>query len=75
MKNRTVLSALLAAGFLFPSSARAERFEELVIEGEVQKPEVTVVITRENLNKSMQLAKLERSFLDLIIKSVDKAPF
>jgi hypothetical protein len=60
---------------LSPAPARAERFEELVIEGEVQKPEVTVVITRENLNKSMQLAKLERSFLDLIIKSVDKAPF
>ncbi len=65
-----VLVLLVAAG-----PARAERFEELVIEGEVQKPEVTVVITRENLNKSMQLARLERSFLDLIVKSVDKAPF
>jgi len=72
---KVMCRAALAVGLLWAAPARAERFEELLIVGEVQKPEVTVVITRENLNKSMQLAKLDRSFLDLIVKSVDKAPF
>ncbi len=67
--------ALTLVLLLLAPAAHAERFDELVIEGEVQKPEVTVVITRENLNKSLQLAKLERSFLDLIVQSVDRDPF
>jgi hypothetical protein len=73
--NRKTFRWLPLVTLLASPVARAERFEELVIEGEVQKPEVTVVITRENLNKSLELAKLQRSFLDLIVKSVDQAPF
>ena len=49
-------------------------FEELVIEGEVQKPEITVVISRENLNKAY-LIELKESFLHKILESVRKAPF
>lgn len=48
--------------------------DETVITGEVQKPEITVVISRENLNKSYQL-ELKESFLPKIIQSVEKAPF
>ena len=48
--------------------------DDFVIVGEVQKPEVTVVISRENLNKSYQL-ELKESFLPKIIEAVKKAPF
>ena len=48
--------------------------DELVIVGEVQKPEVTVVISRENLNKKFEL-ELKESFLPKIVEAVEKAPF
>lgn len=48
--------------------------DELVIVGEVQKPEVTVVISRENLNKAYEL-ELKESFLPKIVESVEKPPF
>ena len=48
--------------------------DAFVIVGEVQKPEVTVFISRENLNKSYQL-ELKESFLPKIIRSVERSPF
>ena len=57
-----------------PASAGRLVFEEVVIEGEVQKPEITVVISRENLNKSYNL-ELKESFLPKIIQALDNAPF
>jgi len=46
------LAFLLAlSGGLAHAQSSGLTFEELVIEGEVQKPEITVVISRENLNK------------------------
>jgi arginine repressor len=44
------------------------------IVGEVQKPDVTVVISRENLNKAYEL-DLEESFIDKVIESVEHDPF
>jgi hypothetical protein len=48
--------------------------EEFVVIGEVLKPEITVVISRENLNKAYEL-ELDESFLDKIIESVEHSPF
>jgi hypothetical protein len=48
--------------------------EEFVVIGEVLKPEITVVISRENLNKAYEL-ELDESFLDKIVESVEHAPF
>ncbi len=48
--------------------------EEIVIEGEVLKPEITVLITRENLNKAYEL-KLDENFLERILESVEHDPF
>ena len=62
-------------GLVTTASAEKLAFsEEFVIEGEVQKPEVTVVITRQDLNKN-QVFELKKSFLEKIIKSVEQAPF
>ncbi len=70
------IMALVTAAY--PSQAVAEPtgFDDdaFVIEGEIQKPEVTVVISRENLNKAFVL-KLEESFLQKIIESIRHAPF
>jgi hypothetical protein len=68
---------LLLAIFSLVSPANAKQLvfeEEFVVEGEVQKPEVTVVITRQDLNKS-QVFELKKSFLDKIIESVEHSPF
>jgi hypothetical protein len=48
--------------------------DEFVIEGEVLKPEITVVISRENLNKAYEL-KLDENLLEMIVESVQHAPF
>jgi hypothetical protein len=59
-----------------PASAEELAFEDgaAVITGEVLKPEVTVVISRENLNKNYEL-ELKESFLQKIIDSVEQPPF
>lgn len=50
-------------------------FEEAVIEGEIQKPEIAVFISRQNLNKAYELTPLKESFLPKIIEAVKKPPF
>ena len=72
-------SILLGAILVVSATAMGGRLRFTVdevdeITGKVQKPDVTVVITRENLNKSYEL-KLEESFIDRIIESVEHAPF
>lgn len=66
----------VAVGLAAPvgGGAAPTTFEEFVVVGEVLKPEITVVISRENLNKAYEL-KLDESFLDKIVKSVERPPF
>lgn len=72
---RRVLSIAAAAVLLaLPAGAQETSDDEFVVIGEVLKPEITVVISRENLNKAYDL-KLEESFLDKIVQSVEKEPF
>ena len=56
------------------AAAPATASEDFVVTGEVLKPEITVVISRENLNKPFDL-KLDENFLDRIIESVTQPPF
>ena len=73
---------LLASLLMAPARAQDEADQpgysfdddDLVIVGEVQKPEVTVVISRENLNKKFEL-ELKESFLPKIVDAVKKPPF
>ncbi len=72
-----VLLALAAA--LLPQDAVAQtrqtfRFEEEVIVGKVHKPEVMMVITRQNLKGTYTL-ELRESFLTKIVRSVEEKPF
>jgi hypothetical protein len=81
-RQRNILAGIatvVLGGVLFaPSMVVAEElaFEDggAVITGEVLKPEITVVMSRENLNKSYDLT-LKESFLQKIIDSVEQPPF
>lgn len=80
MRSMLCLAALWFAAPALAQDAPAEKpaygfdDDDLVIVGEVQKPEVTVVISRENLNKAYQL-ELKESFLPKVVEAVKKAPF
>lgn len=72
---RVAVVALLVALVSSPAFAAKLVFkDDTVIEGEVQKPEVAVFITRQNLNKAYEL-ELKESFLPKIIESVESDPF
>ena len=71
--------ALVLGLLLVVSTAGAQDFkfsasEVDAIIGEIQKPDVTVVISRENLNKSYDL-QLEESFIGRIVQAVERTPF
>jgi hypothetical protein len=64
---------------LFAQSAPSEADDLIfeggfVIEGEVQTPEVVVVIARGNLNKAYDF-ELKESFLNKIVEALDSPPF
>lgn len=58
------------------AEAEELQFEDdlFVIKGEVQKPEVMVLISRENLNKGFEVV-LRESFVDKIVESLYETPF
>lgn len=66
--------AVVGAWMPVAGGAAPQTFEEFVVVGEVLKPEITVVISRENLNKAYEL-QLDESFLDRIVESVQRPPF
>ena len=47
---------------------------EILVEGEVQKPQVTMFINRQNLNTDAGLV-LKQSFIPRIVESVEKKAF
>ena len=73
MRNVFIIAQL----FVFSNHAAAAPtiFEETVIEGEVQKPEIAVYIGRQNLSKAYKLEPLKKSFLPKIIEALKKPPF
>ena len=67
-----VLAAMLSG----PVHGQARRliFEDIDVEGRVQKPVIDIFMRRQNLNTDYQL-ELKESFLPKIVKSVEKKPF
>ena len=47
---------------------------ELEVEGQVQKPQVTYIVTRQDVEDEEQL-DLSKSFIPKIVESVEKEPF
>lgn len=74
-----VKRALAAAVVLFgPSVAWAQstpyRFEEEKIVAKIQKPEIQILITKQNLTPRYELV-LKESFLPKVVESVNRRPF
>jgi hypothetical protein len=75
--NARHLAVLVALVVPAGAGAGGYRFDEdkpFEIIGEVQKPEVAVFISRQNLNKQYDL-ELKESFLPKIVESVEHPPF
>lgn len=77
--RKTVATALALIAALAASTALAQQrrvllLEEEVIKGEVQKPTVTLFVSRQNINTDATL-ELRESFVPRIVESVEKRPF
>ena len=70
-------SLLVLTFALAPTAAHAERaitFEEQTLVGKIQKPEIQILITKQNLTPKYEL-ELKESFLPKIVQSVESKPF
>jgi hypothetical protein len=79
--RRTLLSMALAGVLLavaLPGVAQQRKkiviSDEMEVEGQVQKPQVTYIVTRQDIEDEEQL-KLSTSFIPKIVESVEKEPF
>lgn len=82
MKNQhaKVLVSLIAAGGILlgfgVSPAQAQRvieFEEIIVEGRIQKPEAFYILQHANLN--YETLNPKPSFLEELLESVEDEPF
>ena len=64
----------MVATAAFAQQRRVLLLEEEVIKGEVQKPTVTLFVSRQNINTDATL-ELRESFVPRIVESVEKRPF
>jgi hypothetical protein len=68
----------LAVGIGMPSTAHAQTrrliFEDISVEGRVQKPVIDIFMRRQNLHADYKL-ELRESFLRKIVESVERKPF
>ncbi len=72
------LVSLALAVFTLPTAAQQRKKividTELEVEGQVQKPQVTYIVTRQDVEDEEQL-DLSKSFIPKIVASVEKEPF
>jgi hypothetical protein len=73
---RWIVLVLLTLLVSAPADAQTRRlvFEEISVEGRVQKPVIDIFMRRQNLHTDYKL-ELRESFLPKIIESVEKKPF
>lgn len=72
-----LLLAFVVSPALAPKMALAApaiTFEEEKVVGKIQKPEIQILITKQNLTPKYEL-ELKESFLPKIVRSVDLKPF
>lgn len=68
-----ILGALGASTTAFGQTRRLV-LEDLELKGKVQKPEIAIFVTRQNLNPEYNL-DLRESFIPKIVESTEKKPF
>jgi hypothetical protein len=65
---------LILLSLLAPAHAAGLRFAEQKITGKIQKPEIQILITKQNLTPKYEL-ELRESFLPRIVEAVEQKPF
>jgi hypothetical protein len=68
-----IIALAVASGTASAQGRRLVLTEEK-IEGKIQKPEITIFITRQNLNSNYNLV-LDESFVPKILETVERKPF
>jgi hypothetical protein len=68
-----VISLIVSLSPAFAQN-RGLRFEETALVGTIQKPEVQILITKQNLTPKYEL-DLRESFLPKVVESVNHKPF
>lgn len=74
MKILFVLGLLTALAGLAHAQSRRLVLDDFEVKGKVQKPEITIYVTRQNLNPEYDL-ELRESFIPKIVESVEEKPF
>jgi hypothetical protein len=72
-----IFGIVLLGASLLPSTALAQQaftFKDSAVVGKIQKPEIQILITKQNLTPKYDLS-LRESFLPKIVESVDMKPF
>jgi len=69
-----LVGVVLAQPVFAQGSRRPRMLEEEVITGKVQKPNIEIIIARQNLSEADQLV-LRESFVPQILDSLEKGPF
>ena len=71
-----LLGASLALGAFGLAHAQSRRLvlDDFEVKGKVQKPEITIFVTRQNLNPEYDL-ELRESFIPKIVESAEEKPF
>jgi len=71
-----IFNLLLLLGAHNPAKAEqaTKLFEDFSIEGEVQRPQLQMLMTKKNLDKAYEL-ELRKSFVPKIKESMRKSPF
>ena len=73
---RTLVLFLLSAALAAPAFAQGRRLEieEFNVVGKIQKPEITILVTRQNIATETSL-NLQESFIPKVVESIEKKPF
>ena len=79
MNRRRLLALIgfalaLAATGVASAQSRRIVLDDFEVKGKVQKPEITIFVTRQNLNPEYDL-ELRESFIPKIVESAKEKPF
>lgn len=74
MARRVLLLFLISTTAAWAQGRPRLVFEDEVIKGEVQKPSISIVVSRQNLKEPLQL-ELKQSFVPEIVDSIERKPF
>lgn len=79
MKNLAAILALPLLAAILATPARADdskvlKMKDTTVVGKIQKPEIAILITKQNLDPPYDL-QLKESFVPRILESVEQKPF